>query len=85
MDFSDSPKEAAFRAEAKAWLAGQARHHYDAAEANGTRCGRRLWPGLAMLRLYRRLFDRLPREERPRLRTLEALVIVLACRLGLPR
>ena len=71
--------------EAKAWLAGQARRHYDAAEASGARCGRRRWPGLAMLRLYRRLFDRLPREERPRLGTLEALGIVLACRLGLPR
>lgn len=71
--------------EAKAWLAGQARRHYESAEASGARCGRRLWPGLAMLRLYRRLFDRLPREERPRLGTLEALCIVLACRLGLPR
>lgn len=71
--------------EAKAWLAGQARRHYEAAEASAARCGRRLWPGLAMLRLYRRLFERLPSEERPRLRTLEALGIVLACRLGLHR
>ncbi len=72
-------------AAAKAWLSDRARRHYDAAEALAKRCDRRLWPGLAMLRLYRRLFDRQPREERPRLGTLEALGIVLACRLGLTR
>ena len=73
-------------AEAKTWLADRARRHYEAAEASATRCDRRhLWPGLAMLRLYRRILDRLPKEERPRLRTLEALAIVLACRFGLSR
>ena len=70
---------------AKTWLSDRARHHYDVAEVLAKRCDRSLWPGLAMLRLYRRLFDRLPREERPRLGTLEALGIVLACRLGLAR
>lgn len=71
-------------AAAKAWLAAHARRHYEAAEALARHCDRRhLWPGLAMLRLYRRLFDRLPNEPRPRLGTFEAFAIVLACRFGL--
>lgn len=72
-------------ADAKTWLAVRARQRYDEAEAKAARCDRRLWPGLAMLRLYRRILDRLSEEERPRVRTLEALGIVLACRLGLSR
>jgi phytoene/squalene synthetase len=72
--------------DAKAWLAERARALYDRAEASAARSDRRrLWPGLAMLRLYRRLHDRLPDEDRPRLGTVEALAIVLACRLRLSR
>lgn len=68
---------------ATAWLAERARALYAEAEAEALSTDRRkLWPGLAMLRLYRRLLDRMPAEERPRLRTIEALRIVLACRLG---
>ena len=70
-------------ADAKAWLARHAQALYDRAEASAAKTTRRhLWPGLAMLRLYRRLLDRMPAEERPRLGTVEALAIVLACRFG---
>ncbi|MSP48428.1 MAG: squalene synthase HpnD [Alphaproteobacteria bacterium] len=73
-------------ADAKAWLAARAQALYDQAESSAARSDRRrLWPGLAMLRLYRRLLDRLPAEERPKLGTLEAIAIVLACRFGLAR
>jgi phytoene synthase len=66
---------------AKAWLIERARRHYGEAEASARRCDRRrLWPGLAMLRLYRRLLERLPQEERPRLGGFEAFRIALACR-----
>ncbi|MBM3546577.1 MAG: squalene synthase HpnD [Alphaproteobacteria bacterium] len=71
--------------EAKAWLAEQAQGLYDRAEASAARSDRRLWPGLAMLRLYRRLLARMDREERPQLGTLEAIAIVLASRFGLAR
>jgi phytoene/squalene synthetase len=68
------------------WLAGRARTLYAEAEAEARLTDRRkLWPGLAMLRLYRRLLDRMPAEKRPRLGTIEALRIVLACRFGLGR
>jgi phytoene/squalene synthetase len=71
---------------AKAWLAERAVAEYERAEALAARLDRRrLWPGLAMLRLYRRLLDRLPAEERPRLGAIEALGVVLASRLGFPR
>ncbi len=77
------PREALATGNARAWLAERASDFYDRAEASAARSDRRrLWPGLAMLRLYRRLLDRMPQEERPRLGTVEALVIVLACRFG---
>jgi phytoene/squalene synthetase len=71
---------------AEAWLAARARALYARAEASAARSDRRrLWPGLAMLRLYRRLLDRMADGTRPRLGTLEALAIVLACRFGVGR
>lgn len=77
------PREALASDDAKVWLADRAAALYDRAEASAAKSDRRrLWPGLAMLRLYRRLLDRMPSEERPRLGTVEALTIVLACRLG---
>lgn len=77
------PQEALATTDPRAWLAERADALYGQAEASARRSDRRrLWPGLAMLRLYRRLLDRMPQEERPRLGTLEALVIVLACRCG---
>ena len=77
------PREALATEDARAWLADRASTFYERAEASVRRSDRRrLWPGLAMLRLYRRLLDRLPSESRPRLGTFEALVIVLGCRFG---
>ncbi len=77
------PREALATSDARAWLAEQAIVFYERAEESARRSDRRrLWPGLAMLRLYRRLLDRMPSDERPRLGTFEALVIVLACRFG---
>jgi phytoene synthase len=71
---------------AKSWLAGRAQVLYDRAEESASRSDRRrLWPGLSMLRLYRRLLARMDREERPQLGTLEAIAIVLASRFGLAR
>lgn len=71
---------------AKTWLVERAAAEYERAESCALRTDRRrLWPGLAMLRLYRRILDRLPVEPRPRLGTMEALIIVLASRFGLFR
>jgi len=77
------PREALAAEDPKAWLAARAQALYDRAEVSA-RCSdrRRLWPGLAMVRLYRRLLDRMAVEARPRLGTFEALVIVLASRFG---
>lgn len=73
-------------ATAKAWLGTRAEALYDRAEASAARSDRRrLWPGLAMLRLYRRLLGRLETAARPRLGSVEAILIVLASRFGLAR
>ena len=77
------PREALATEDPRGWLAARAQALYDRAEASARRSDRRrLWPGLAMLRLYRRLLDRIGGEARPRLGTFEALVIVLASRFG---
>ncbi|HYD98727.1 MAG TPA: squalene/phytoene synthase family protein [Alphaproteobacteria bacterium] len=72
-------------------LAAMALERFDAAERALERCGReRLWPAVAMLRLYRRLLDRTlaaqarGRLAKPRLGLAEGLALTLGCAAGRP-